>query len=507
MIKYLLRSLKGKSKWLLTSTAVSFAVLLLFLPVASAGAGSSESGKTVKEAVQSTEQGEGNVLHFTDIHFNPFYDTKEKKLVSKLKDSGAGDWEKIFKTSKFKKLVTDEGKRPKEYPNETTYNLFVSSLEKMADVSPKPDFIIFTGDFLVHNFNTKYKNNFGSLDGFEAFVKKTVTFVVIMVDKYFPDTPVYVSLGNNDAYRGNYEIEPEGKFLRETMCIISEKWLEKEPNRKSFSRTYPVGGYFTVVPPKSRDTRVISLNSIFFDHKRENKKNRKNKYNYECKWAFDQLFWLRKQLESAKVKNEKVWLLMHSPPGADYFNASKGKFAPFWHGYYAGVFARLISDYSSRIKAMYAGHTHMDEFQLVFDCTGRSENAIAFVKICPSASNVRDTNNPAFLNLIYNRTNFSLMDYGVYYLDLAASDKKWKLEYMFSESYHQTAVNAATLQAVYAGIENQGAMRAEYVNYFDVSHRHQAVLTKCNWKDYWCGIASLQKEDFEKCKKKKKCLK
>ena len=108
MIKYLQQSFKGKSKWLLTSTAVGFFILLLILPATSAGSGSGEDGKTAEDAAQSAERGEGNVFHFTDIHFNPLYDTK-KKLVSKLKDSGAGDWENIFKSSKFKKLVTDKG--------------------------------------------------------------------------------------------------------------------------------------------------------------------------------------------------------------------------------------------------------------------------------------------------------------------------------------------------------------------------------------------------------------
>ena len=480
MIKYLQQSVKGKSKWLLTSTAVGFVMLLLILPVTSAG---DDSG----------EKKQGNVFHFTDIHFNPLYDTNIEQ-VSKLKNSAAGDWEDIFKRSKFKKLVTDRGKRPKEYANETTYNLLVSSLKAMKEVSKEqmPDFIIFTGDFLVHNFDTKYENNFGSKEGFEEFIKKTVSFVVIMFDNYFPRVPVYVSLGNNDSYKGNYIIEPGGKFLKDTMRIISEKWLEKESNRESFAETYPVGGYYTVLPPNSGNTRVISLNSIFF-HSRHEKK-----YN-DCKWAFDQLDWLRKQLEAAKEKNEKVWLLMHSPPGADYFEAFDGKFVPYWQYYYTAVFTRLIADYSSILEAAYAGHTHMDEFQLVFDCMGRSDKAIAFVKICPSDSNVRNTNNPAFLNLIYNRTDFSLRDYGVYYLDLGKSTKKWALEYMFTKAYNQTCVNAAALQAVYDDLKNDEAMRTRYMNYFSVN-LPQAVIP-LNWNAYWCGIGNLRQEDFEACKK------
>ncbi len=486
MIKYLQQSRKGKSKRPLTSPGVGFVILVLMLTVTSTGNCCAANGDAAEGTTRTTGKTQGDVLHFTDIHFNPF----RVKKPEELKDMEAQKWKAKFERDKFDEYVTPGGKKP-WYGNETTYNLLVSSLEAMKKFSKKqgPDFIIFTGDFLVHDFHEKYQDTLKTKEGLEEFIKKTVTFVVIMLDEYFPEVPVYVSLGNNDSYKGNYIIEPGGKFLRETMSIISEKWIEEESNRKSFAETYPVGGYFTVVPPDLPNTRIISLNSIFF-HSRHEKKYK------ESKWAFDQLDWLRKKLETAKKNNEKVWLLMHSSPGADYFPSLNGKFEPYWQGYYTAVFLRLIADHSSILEAMYAGHTHMDEFKLVFDCTGRSDKAVAFVKICPAASNVRGTNNPAFLNLIFKENDFSLLDYSVYYLDLSGP-KKWKREYTFRQTYGHDKIDAAALQSVYFAGRDDGAARTDYMNYFDVNRRK--TLTPVNWKAYWCGIANHREKDYENC--------
>ena len=36
--------------------------------------------------------------------------------------------------------------------------------------------------------------------------------MVQLFNKYFPNTPVYISLGNNDSYSGDYCIQQDGKL-------------------------------------------------------------------------------------------------------------------------------------------------------------------------------------------------------------------------------------------------------------------------------------------------------
>lgn len=505
MIKYFQQSRKRKSNRLLTSTVVGFVILLFILPVTSAGDGSVESRKAAKGTAQTTGETYGNVLHFTDIHFNPFY--INYKGLKKLKETCAKGWENIFELYKKDEFVTMDPSKPPFYANETTYKLLVSSLEKMKEVSMKqtPDFIIFTGDFLVHSFDKKYEEIFGSEVGLCGFIKKTVMFVVIMLDEYFPNVPIYVSLGNNDSCEGNYKIKPWGDFLEGTMGIISEKWLEDKTNSISFARTYLHGGYFSVVPKKLPNTLIISLNSNFFHE--EHKKKYKER-------ALTQLNWLEKELEGAEEDEKSVWLLMHSPPGADYFETLKGKFKAYWDREDTDKFHKLITKYNTILKASFAGHTHMDEFKLVFDPNGSNDPAIAFVKICPSASNVRNTNNPAFIIYRYDKTDFSLSDYDVYYLDLCPKipDKAWKLEYTFRETYECDKIDARTLTSIYHAIEYLKENRdwidkcIDYMKYFDVNLWKTFIPIKqlglgdsIHWRAYWCGICNYSEKDYKDC--------
>lgn len=427
--------------------------------------------------------GQGNVAHVSDIHFNPFYDGT---LMPGLLKYGADRWRMVFESS----LVKGYGTWSKD---ETNYNLLKSSLGKMAAVYKDPDFIIFTGDFIAHEFHDLYKAaNKGSLEGLEHFIKKTFTFIVLEFEKYFPGVPVYFSLGNNDSYAGDYLIEPEGRFLRDTSPVFSVHWLQAAENKKSFGETFPVGGYFTVVPPDTKNTRVISLNTIFFS------------LNHETNFtAYDpglkQLDWFEGQLKTAKARGEKVWLLLHIPPGANVYSSVRdGVYKPFWEEPYNTRFLRLVTDYSSVFTAAYAGHTHMDDFRLMIDLSNSPAEALMYVHICPAVS-PQFGNNPGFRHLVLDIDRFAVSNYNVYGLDLGLESPAWAVEYNFNETYGQTGVSPGTLQAVYSGIKDDESVRVKYMNYYDVNHRE--ALTPENWKAYWCGIANLQQEDFETCNK------
>lgn len=488
MWEYLRRLRKGNSTFFLTLTGIFLAILL----VATSACGGeskepspqpvSETGaKPVDTPVVKDVPASGNIAHISDIHFNPFYDST---LVSQLIKADVEEWESIFATSKIKGFGT-------YYKNETNYHLLKFSLENMAAVYKTPDFIIFTGDFIAHEFHDKYKaNNNGSLGGLDPFIQKTVTFMVLMFRKYFPNVPVYVSLGNNDSYTGDYKIVPGGAFLKDTSPILSGNWLKTPANKTSFAATYPIGGYYTVVPPETQNTRIISLNTILFSPKHTT--------TGPNDAAAKQLEWFESQLKAAKEKNEKVWLLLHIPPGTNvYSTIHKKEYKSFWQPPYNDKFIQLLTTYSSILKAGYAGHTHMDDFRLVFDRDRKPIQAIAFVRICPAVS-PQFGNNPAFQHLTYDPAAFSLINYEVYYLDVGLPDpSKWEKEYDFNKTYGQPAVNPAALQAVYYAIKDNQQTRTYYMNYYDVNHR--VSLNDQSWKTYWCGIGNLQERDFGKC--------
>ena len=156
----------------LSLTGLFLIFVLLFVPAC--GEKTEEPAKTPapleevkKEALPAAST--DNVAHISDIHFNPFYDLS---LFKNLNESEVTQWEEIFATSTIKGFGTYN-------KDETNYPLLKASLEAMAQQSKTPSFVIFTGDFIAHEFHTKYQNaNNGSMVGLDDFIKKTVTFVV-----------------------------------------------------------------------------------------------------------------------------------------------------------------------------------------------------------------------------------------------------------------------------------------------------------------------------------------
>jgi sphingomyelin phosphodiesterase acid-like 3 len=461
----------------LTLTAIGMAIILIILPGCGKKAEKPMPAAAVAPALATGFV--GNCSHISDIHFNPFFDTT---LLPQLLSADSSQWESIFRTSKIKDFGT-VGR------SETNYQLLVSSLQDMARTCKKPDFIICSGDFLVHEFPDKFKNSAPEGSDYEIFVKKTIGFVVLMFTKYFPGTPVYISLGNNDSYAGDYQIIPEGKFLKDSSPIFVEQFLKSPDNRSSFAETYPVGGYFTVAPPGLRDTLIISLNTIFFSPKH------KNTVNYDP--GQRELDWFEKQLVLAQQSKQKAWLLLHIPPGTNvYTTVEKGRYTAMWKQPYNERFISLVKRYASVITAGFCGHTHMDDFRVLFDPL--ASQPISFIRIAPGIS-PQFGNNPGYLQMSYDRRAFTLINYDLYYLNLEVGSPRWAKEYTFNAVYGQPAITAATMMTVYYTMKINPVLRKSYMRYYNVSDRPHPSLTAANWKAYWCGIGHWTQTLFENC--------
>ncbi len=446
--------------------------------------------KAETPAEETGETGNGVIAQISDIHFNPYFDPA---LFPKLQKADASQWETIFAASNVKGIGTYG-----DFKEETNYLLLASSIKNMAAVNKNPDFVIFTGDFLAHIFHQRYKEvNNNSEDGLDAFIDKVMTFFALLFEKHFPGVPVFFCLGNNDSYNGDYLVVPEGDFLKNSAAIFSNTLLKNPANQNAFSATYPTGGYYTVVPPKTVKTRIIALNAIFFSPKF---KTGFTKYNPADK----ELQWFEEELKKAKEQQEKVWLLLHIPPGADVYGSLKqGSFKGDWVERYNNRFVQLLTHYAPIITAGFAGHTHMDDFRLL-QSGDEPPKGLSFIHICPGIS-ILFGNNPGFEKLTYNRGDFVLSDYEVYYIDAgvvpsdATTLPEWTKAYGFKEVYKQSAITPATLQRVYTGIKANETDRDLYMKHYDVN-RGKAV-TANNWQGYWCGISRWTQDGFNACTK------
>lgn len=437
----------------------------------------------------------GVVLSLSDIHFNPFYDTA---IVGQLNRSDYRRWKAIFSNSRIRGYGG--------YSADTNYNLLNSALGYARRVSPRPDFVIIAGDFLAHNFQSTYVSLTGNHDpaALESFIDKTIAFITLMIEERFPNTPVYPALGNNDSYCGDYNIDPGGPFLART----ARTWkglIKERANTSSFLQTFPASGSYVVSVPRGKGHRLIVLNTVFLSRDYENKCG-----DPKANPARDELSWFEAQLRKAAAGREKVWLLSHVPPGVDVYSSIESNPSdPFKNPltYYGGTynqqFLDLVNRYASTISYSFAGHTHMDSFQLVNQSI--SQRAVGALSVTPAISPIYG-NNPGFKVFTYDRQSSALIDYSTYYVNLGAAGvqgagaERWVKEYDFGATYKKASLDPLSLQAAYLlmPIDYQGYLTS-YEKFYNVSDTANPAVTKTNWPAYWCGIGYLTPARYKGC--------
>ena len=202
-------------------------------------------------------------ISFADIHFNPFSDCKSSfkacPLANKLRAANYQEWEAIFNQYGTKKLPATK--------HDTNYALFNSALAEWQRMNQQehPKFGLILGDFLVHQFRTRYilYSHDTSRAGYQNFVKKTLQFMTYKIHQTFPEIDVYAAVGNNDSYRGDYASVPNGKFFQETAQTWSTL-IHDQANQNSLLRTFPQGGYYAVSLSHNQKQRILILNTVLF---------------------------------------------------------------------------------------------------------------------------------------------------------------------------------------------------------------------------------------------------
>lgn len=436
------------------------------------------------EALQISEN--QRFLNFSDIHFNPFYDTT---LVGELVKENYTVWESIFSQSQIKTISA--------YGSDSNFPLLVSSLKEMHDRIPNPDFIIITGDFMAHNFNENFERYAGTnnTDSLNQFIEKTIRFVTSMMKKYFPASTMFPSVGNDDAYCGNYMIEPDGQFLK----MLSEVWeplVNHAGNNPSYKSDFSKGGYCLLNFPHSSNYKMIILNTVFFSP---------NYINMCGDTALDpgkaELEWLTRTLADCLRNNQKVWISYHIPPGVDIFGTIHGqgdcrqKIVKSWKVNYNDAFVKIIRRYSSIITSGFAGHFHRDDFRIF----SKYDNPNSYILIAPSISPVYG-NNPSYRIFFYNRSDYTLINYISYAMNLSTErDPYWNQEYNFANTYNQKTLTLSSLNNVYHLIHSDTEIRKKYIKYYTANNRNSFAGDYSNWFYNWCGISHLSAESYGDC--------
>ncbi len=476
----------------------------------------------------------GHFLTLSDIHFDPYYDPS---LANDLLAKEVSEWQGIFESSTITALM-DTGEA--RYKQDTSYPLLQSALAAVAErirqlPGQKVDYVLITGDFLAHEFDSTFQSIFPGkgFDDYRGFVLKTMTFIRDQLAVAFPTTPVFPTLGNNDAFCGDYGISPGSDFLPEVAGLWQP--LVGQP-LTDFSQT----GSYTVAHPVVRDFEFVVLNDVPFSS--DYPRTFAFSPTPDCDAATDGLAageqaWLRRKLDQA---TGKVALAFHIPPGIDQYGTAgteeddEAKFlaamcdAPATCGAnqdvavdlacsQADAFIDTVSAGVSKISYVMVAHTHQDDFRVF-----RIPDSIAggdvpvLVHFNPSIS-IHNSNNPGFQIFTYGTADGTLIDYTTYYLSnvetagsRGANDPAatWERLYTFSESYIADGglpagnYDAAAVTGLIAKLRADQTFAADTYWPFHALRGPESGAGKIDdsdWDVYLCTLDKLTKAEFSAC--------
>ncbi|MGC2401598.1 MAG: metallophosphoesterase, partial [Acidobacteriaceae bacterium] len=445
-----------------------------------------------------------HVLVLSDIHFDPFADPA---LASSLAREPVRKWEAILNRS------SSTAYSP--YGQDTNWRLLQSVLDAMRKAEPNPALVMVTGDMLAHEFPQKYAKaiQLDNRNHYRAFVSKTVAFVAMELRQRYKDPQILFTPGNNDDDCGDYEITAGEPFLSDTARTI--RGLARGSGR--FTADWKSLGSYSVRLRGIRGLRIVTLNSVFFSHNYRSVSFADGCSPVPSNGPARNFTWLESTLSRAAQNREKVWLMMHIPPGMDGYStmvntrsvnpdaaptsaeqkSCSQSLVPMWKPFWTDLFDRLLSQYSTTIPAIFAGHDHTDDFRVIH--AGQANQQ--FVLIDPPVSPIYGQN-PSF-RVVTFAVGGELVDQTTWYLTnlqaaRSAAPGIWMPEYTFTNEWHTTHLDAAGLNRVYDRIRDDPAASERWLTLLDVSSTDRPVPA-AGVPALECAITALDPATYKAC--------
>jgi sphingomyelin phosphodiesterase acid-like 3 len=444
-------------------------------------------------------------LMISDIHFDPFHDPDK---LQKLVDAPADQWNAILAAppSPNQKQAFDVLQQQCKLRGvDTPFDLLQSSLRAMRARQPDAKFMTVSGDLIAHAFSCRFKALLpqSTQNDYQAFVLKTISFVISRLRATFPEMPVYVTLGNNDSGCGDYKLDAGSDFLAETGKILGDAL--PVPQRQEAIRQFAAGGYYNIaMAAPMKDTRILVVNDVYLSPNYTTCGGLPN-----VTAANTEMDWLKQQLASAQQSGQKVWILGHIPPGIDaYSTVSKlrnvcAQAAPVLF-LTESKMDNVMLEHASTIRLGIFAHTHMDELRLLQpeagDPSPSAEHSVA-IKLVSSISPI-DGNNPSFTAARINPSTARLEDYEV----IAASNQTgiettWSQEYDYGRAYHEAEFSPVTVKDLIAKFQadrdSQQEISKDYIRNYFVGDR--SIVLKPFWSQYACSLANTTAKSYASC--------
>lgn len=323
------------------------------------------------------------VVHYSDIHVDPFYVTGSATNCSYpmcCRDYTAAD---------SPGNNTSPAGANGDHNCDTPKSLEASMYEAISQIAPDASFVLFTGDIVDHAvWNTTQAQN--TIDINDAYTRMGALNI-----------PIYGTAGNHEASpTNNFPTLKEGdgaeQWVFNTLSTDWSPWIGSSAAQEALSF-----GAYSVNYPNS-NLRVISINTNFYYVQ--------NYYMYEDPMETDpsgQFAWLVTQLDAAEQAGENVYIIGHTPLGSsDAFHDG------------SNYFDQIVNRYSNTIAALFFGHSHIDQFEIAYSNYNERtyENAVAMNYIVPSL--VPTSGMPAFRIYYVDPDTFGVLDSVTYIADM-----------------------------------------------------------------------------------------
>jgi hypothetical protein len=422
-------------------------------------------------------------IWLSDIHFNPLADPK---LADQLAEARVDEWAQI--------LASSQPEQFSGFTQDTNWPLLTSALGAIQRLNTDAPFTVVTGDIFVHHFREKFDGAAKEHDdaAYERFTVKTMQFLAGQLGNLAPGTPILFAPGNNDGDCGDYALQPNGAFLRDSSPIVAKMLgtLSDDTSEKDWTSL----GSYSVANPGVKHGRVIALNSVYFSPRYKNSCGAKSDDP-----ARQELQWLRGKLAEAKKNKDKVWLVFHIPPGVDGYSTSHPKGGGpqttvfMWKPEYTEEFQRILREYHDTVTVSLAGHEHVDDFRLIGE---------SLVLLAPGLSpNVGQ--NPAF-RIVSFKANGTLSDATTYYLSnlddvLEKAAPEWKLEFGYDGIYGMNQLDFKSFSKLDKDIESKPDIRKRWTTFYSVSNPKAKNITEETFPALFCANGNATDSDFKAC--------
>ncbi len=435
------------------------------------------------------------VVTVSDLHFNPLYDPS---LYSQLVAADPSLWAGIFQGSKITALTT-----PLHDTNYPLLEITMASLKQQTGNSPV---VLVTGDMLGHYIPTAFYTAYYSpasvpttpspaaVTALQQFIDKTVAFVAQQLRAAADNAPVMFAVGNIDTY-DPAGLGPDTNFLMNNAPTFYTQFLGNSVDQQAFTTTFTSGGYYSAQPLGS-NLMVIGLNTNSFVDGTPTSAG-----------ANAELDWLNFQLAAAKAAGQKVWILMHVPPGANSQSTAQNAVkagtpsevseqttAMMWDPGIQEVFLQTLENYPGMVTLMLAGHTHMDEYRIL--STGNVLEQLPSISPCFG-------NNPAFKVFTIDQKTLAATDYQSYYFNLSSAPLPTQFVslYQFSAAYGAQGSLSSSLQQLYPLLAGNPTQQNAYTEYYESSATASPwnPISSATWPIFACTIGQMDELDYIQC--------